>query len=141
MSTERVIHLASQVRERANALIVAELERRGAAGLAPSHGAILVQLYRQGPLPMNRLASLIGRKKNTLTSLIAKLEALGYVARQPDPKDSRVSLIAPTDQALRFRRDFEEISRLLLDKAWGDMPPDQREALVRGLEQVANNLG
>ncbi len=141
MSTERVIHLASQVRERANALIVAELERRGAAGLAPSHGAILVQLYRQGPLPMNRLASLIGRKKNTLTSLIAKLEALGYVARQPDPKDSRVSLIAPTDQARRFRRDFEEISRLLLDKAWGAMPPDQREALVRGLEQVANNLG
>lgn len=141
MSTERVIHLASQVRERANALIVAELARRGAAGLAPSHGAILVQLYRQGPLPMNRLASLIGRKKNTLTSLIAKLEALGYVARQPDPRDSRVSLIAPTDQALRFRRDFEEISRLLLDKAWGDMPQDQREALVRGLEQVANNLG
>lgn len=141
MSTEAIIHLAAQVRERANALIVSELERRGAAGLAPSHGAILVQLYRQGPLPMNRLASLIGRKKNTLTSLIAKLEALGYVARQPDPQDSRVSLIAPTDQALRFRRDFEEISRLLLDKAWGAMPQDQREALVRGLEQVANNLG
>jgi DNA-binding MarR family transcriptional regulator len=141
MSTEAIIHLAAQVRERANALIVSELERRGAAGLAPSHGAILAQLYRQGPLPMTRLARLIGRKKNTLTSLIAKLEALGYVASQPDPGDSRVRLIAPTAKALAFRRDFEEISRLLLDKAWGDMPRDQRQALVRGLEQVANNLG
>lgn len=141
MSTEAIIHLAAQVRERANALIVAELERRGAASLAPSHGAILAQLYRQGPLPMNRLANLIGRKKNTLTSLIAKLEALGYVTRQPDPQDSRVHLIAPTDKALAFRRDFDEISRLLLERAWGDMPRDQRQALVRGLEQVANNLG
>jgi hypothetical protein len=71
MSTEAIIHLAAQVRERANALIVAELERRGAAGLAPSHGAILVQLYRQGPLPMTRLVGLIGRKKNTLTATVA----------------------------------------------------------------------
>jgi len=34
-----------------------------------------------------------------------------------------------------------EISHLLLERAWGDMPRDQRQALVRGLEQVANNLG
>ncbi|MFH1057934.1 MAG: MarR family transcriptional regulator [Pseudomonadota bacterium] len=140
MNTDAVIQLASQVRERANALIVAELERRGAAGLAPSHGAILVQLYRQGPLPMHRLARLIGRKKNTVTSLVGKLESLGYVSRQADPGDSRVTLVAPTDKASAFRTDFEEISCLLLRRAWGGMPPDQREALVRGLEQMAENL-
>ena len=67
MKTDRVISLISRVRELANKLIADQLDQRGVTGIVSSHGDILVQLYRNGPLPMNRLASLIGRKKNTLT--------------------------------------------------------------------------
>ncbi|MCB2186245.1 MAG: MarR family transcriptional regulator [Deltaproteobacteria bacterium] len=140
MSTEHIVALIGSVRARAHELISRELERRGHGRLAPSHGAILVLLYKQGPLPMGALAQAIDRRKNTVTSLVGKLEAAGYVRRQPSPEDQRVSLVALTEQGEAFRADFDAVSEKLLRTIWGDMPPSQREALVAGLEQLLANL-
>jgi MarR family transcriptional regulator, organic hydroperoxide resistance regulator len=141
MQTDAVIDRIARIRERANAFILAELARRGIAGLVPSHGGILAQLFRQGEVSMGRLAVLIDRKKNTVTTLVRKLEAAGYVACEKDPEDSRVVLVRPTAKALALRPDFEAISRALLSRVWGDMTEAQRQALMAGLEQVAANLG
>lgn len=139
--TDHVIALVSGIRERANALICAELERRGHPGLVPSHGAILAALYDQGALPMGALARTIDRKKNTLTVLVKKLEEAGYVRRLPSPADSRVTRIALTAKGEAFRTDFAAVSETLLAAVWGDMTPAQREGLVAGLERVRRNLG
>lgn len=141
MNTEHVVALIGRVRERANALIIAELEKHGHEGLAPSHGAILHTLFSRGPMPMGALAEAIGRRKNTVTTLVRKLEEAGYVVRMPSREDSRVMLVSPSTRALDARADFEGISRTLLDAVWGDMPQADRETLVKGLETVLQNLG
>lgn len=141
MDSNAIIHLASRLRARANEIIAQELAQRGIRGLAPSHGAILVQLYRHGPLPMQRLAQLIGRKKNTVTTLARKLETLGYLERQADPQDSRVSLLALTPQGRAFQPVMDQISRAVLARLWGSMPQEQRQALADGLGQLIENLG
>jgi DNA-binding MarR family transcriptional regulator len=141
MATDHVVSLISRIRDRANALIVSELMRRGHPGLAPSHGAILARLYAAGPTAMGTLAASIGRKKNTVTVLVRKLEEAGYVQRQVSGLDSRVSLVALTEKGEAFRKDFQEISDLLLTGVWGGMAATQREALVAGLERLLNNLG
>lgn len=141
MDTDAVIDRIARIRAGANAFLVAELRRRGVAGLVPSHGGILAHLYRLGGLPMGRLAGLIGRKKNTVTTLVRKLEAAGYVVCDRDPADSRVVIARPTAKAEAFRPQFEAISRELLDRVWGDMPEAERQALMAGLERLAANLG
>jgi DNA-binding MarR family transcriptional regulator len=141
MPTHAVIDRIARIREKANAFLVAELARRGVPGLVPSHGSILARLYLHGPLPMGRLAALIGRKKNTVTTLVRKLEAAGYVSCGRDAGDSRVVLVAPTAKAEAFRPDFEAISRALLARVWGDMPESARLALMAGLERLEANLG
>ncbi|OLN26166.1 Transcriptional regulator, MarR family [Desulfovibrio sp. DV] len=141
MPTDHVVSLISRVREKANALIVAQLERRGHPDLAPSHGAILATLYACGPVPMGVLAKSIDRKNNTLTVLVRKLESAGYVCRQAAPSDSRVALIALTPKGEGFRKDFQEISDTLLAAVWGTMEDTSKEALVAGLERVLANLG
>ncbi len=141
MATEHVIALIGGIREKANGLISAELKRRGHPGLAPSHGAILAQLYQRGPLPMGALARAIRRQKNTVTTLVGKLERAGYVRRLASDSDQRVSMIALTEKGEAFRADFLAISETLLAKAWGDMGQPQREELVAGLERLLANLG
>lgn len=141
MNTDGVIELIARIHERANELITLELDRRGASGLVPSHGSIFAKLYEHGPLPMNRLATLIGRKKNTVTTLVRKLEAAGFVVRRDDPADSRVTLIALTPKAEAFKPEFLAISRILLSRMWGDMDVAERESLSAGLKKVASNLG
>lgn len=141
MKTEHVVALVGRVREQANALLIAQLKKYGHDGLAPSHGALLHTLFSRGTMPMGALAEAIGRQKNTVTTLVHKLEAAGYVVREPSQEDSRVTLVSLTDKALAARADFESISRTLLDAAWGNMPQHEREALVQGLETVLHNLG
>jgi len=140
MHTGQIIHLISMIHDRAGELIRAELDRRGPAGLVPSHGAILAMLFAHGPLPMNALAQGIGRRKNTVTTLVRKLEDAGFVQRSTDPADSRVTMVALTDRGEAFRTDFAETSGRLLAKVWGDMDQARRRELVVGLEKILANL-
>jgi len=141
MRSVMVIDLIARIHERADAFLVAELRRRGLTGLVPSHGSILAALYRFGPLPMGRLAACIRRKKNTVTTLVRKLAAAGYVACRKDPDDSRVTLVCPTAKAEAFREEFAVISQVLVDRAWGEMPEVDRQAVMAGLEGLEANLG
>ena len=141
MNTEGAISLVSQVRKAANRLLADQLAKRGITGIVPSHGNILVNLYRHGPLPMNRLAALIGRKKNTLTVLVRKLEKAGFVKLAKDSRDHRMTLVELTPKGRELEGDFQEISRLALETFWGDMPPGEREALIKSLEKIKANLG
>ena len=138
--TNHVAALIGNIHRQVDMLIRDELDRRGHPGLVPSHGAILARLYEQGPLPMGVLAESIGRKKNTVTVLVKKMEQAGYVQRAPYPEDSRVTLISLTEKGEGFRKDFEEVSAVLLGRIWGDMDQVRKEDLVAGLERVLANL-
>jgi len=140
MQTEHVIDLISRLRGRANEHIAAELTRLNHPGLAPSHGAILAALSALGAQPMSSLAENIGRRKNTVTALVRKLKAAGYVSTRRDAQDSRVTLVALTRKGEALRTDFDAVSRALLVRTWGGMDASRREALVAGLEELLHNL-
>ena len=140
MKTDHIVALISRIREQANNLLVAELAKSGHAGLAPSHGAILHALAERGPMPMSALAEAIGKQKNTVTTLVGKLEQAGYVVKSPSHDDSRVTLVSLSDKALAARSDFAAISQTLLSAVWGDMTQAEKETLVQGLEKILRNI-
>jgi DNA-binding MarR family transcriptional regulator len=45
-----------------------------------------------------------------------------------------------TPKGRRIQKDFEEISRALLNKLYGDMSEKDRERLVRQLDRIEANL-
>lgn len=62
-----------------------------AAGLS-----VLGLLHRHGALAPSEVAAHEGVRQQTLTRLLADLEAAGLVRRQPDPADARRSLLSLT---------------------------------------------
>ena len=50
--------------------------------------------------------------KSTMTGVIARMEAAGWVRRTPDPRDRRNALLTPTDVgaelAVRFERELRD---------------------------------
>ena len=140
MKTDHIVALVSRIREQANSLLVAELAKKGHTGLAPSHGAILHVLSDRGSMHMSALAEAIGKQKNTVTTLVNKLEKAGYVVKSPSPDDSRVTMVSLSDKALAARSDFAAISQTLLNAVWADMPQAEKESLVLLLEKVLRNI-
>jgi len=140
MKSDKAISYISRIRDRANEVIAEQLAQRGVKGLVASHGDILFQLFQHGSLPMNQLALRIGRKKNTLTVLAQKLAGAGYVNLMKSSEDGRVTMVELTEKGKSFQGQFLEISRILLNKVWGDMPFEEREMLASGLEKILKNL-
>jgi len=135
-----IAHIIAQLRNKINDYIIARLADEGVHGLVPSHGAIFIVLYHDGPQSMQVLSEKIKRDKSTMTVLIRKLETQGYVSREPDVTDRRVSVIHLTEKGFRFRVLFERISDELIDKIWGDTPHKERRRLDEDLKRMLERI-
>ena len=105
-----ILSLISKIHEKGNRFIIEALKNNGAEGLVPSHGDILVCLYKNGKMTMKDIADCIHRTKPTVTVLVDKLEKLGYLKREISEKDSRYTNIVLTQKGENFKATFEKIS-------------------------------
>lgn len=130
-----------RIREKANALVEKELKNRGIKGIVPAHGSVLFFLFRQSkPVAIKAVVEDVRRVKSTVTVMMDTLEKHGYVRRLPCETDSRVTYVELTPKGRRLQKDFEQISRALLSKLYGDMSDKDRERLVKQLERIEGNL-
>lgn len=135
-----IISLISRIHKRCEQAIYAQLKSRGYEDLAPTHGEVLYAVLIQGAMPMQQLSQIIHRDKSTVTALVNKLQALGYVERRKGQLDSRQWWVAPTPKADVFKEDFVAISQQLLKNLYGDMPDKERLQLVNSLAQICQRL-
>lgn len=136
-----IVGQIARIREKANALIESELKDRRIKGIVPAHGPVLAFLLRQNePVPIKAVAESVRRVKSTMTVTIGTLEKHGYLRKLPCETDSRVTYVELTAKGRRLRKDFEEISRALMDKVYGDMSENDREQLIRQLDAIEANL-
>ena len=101
-SASRTAHAAIRLRA-----TIAHLGRGLRAEAAPDGpGAaklgVLGHLYRSGPMTPTRLAASERVRLQTLTRLLAELEAERLVVRKPDPQDARRSLLSLTQAGVRL---------------------------------------
>ena len=76
----------------------------------------MVALWEEDAQTVSGLGDKLFLESNTLTPLLKKLEAMGYVRRQRDPKDERQVVISLTETGRRLR---EKGSSAALMKACG----------------------
>lgn len=135
-----VAHNIALLRNGINAFLMARLTEEGVAGLAPSHGAVLVALYEGGAQPMKTICDRVNRDKSTLTVLARKLESLGYIRREADKDDSRVTILRLTEKGIAFRALFERISEELRRTLWGRASEREKEAFCRQLLEMTKRM-
>ena len=108
-----ILSLISKIHEKGNRFIIEELKNNGVEGLVPSHGDILVYLYKNNKMTMKDIANCIHRTKPTVTVLVDKLEKLGYLKRAASDKDSRSTYVILTQKGEDFKATFDQISNNL----------------------------
>jgi DNA-binding MarR family transcriptional regulator len=141
MDTRGIVGQIARIREQANLLIERELRKRSVTGIVPAHGSVLVFLFQQSePVPIKMVVERVRRAKSTVTAMLNTLERHGYVRKLACETDNRVTYIELTQKGRRFRKDFDDISKLLLDRLYGDISLKYRERLVQQLEQIEQNL-
>lgn len=140
MRKNNAIALMSRIREQANKLIVRELRQRGVEGIVPSHGEIMVHLFAAEKCTMQNLAKQINRTKPTVTVLIEKLVACGYVVKEKSAEDNRVTLIKLTAKGWELKPIFEVISAKMNAIVYQGLCEEEAEMLEKVLTQINGNL-
>ena len=133
---KEMLSLVSKIHEKGNRFIIEELKNNGAKGLAPSHGDILVCLYKNGKMTMKDIADSIHRTKPTVTVLIDKLEKLGYLKRVASDEDSRFTNIVLTQKGEDFKVIFEKISKDLNKMLYKNLSLEESELIEKLLRKV-----
>jgi DNA-binding MarR family transcriptional regulator len=72
------------------------LRQQDQSGLAPTLGAALATIAREGPLTLGELASREQVTAPSVTKIVEKLEARGFVSRKPHATDRRVCRVQIT---------------------------------------------
>ncbi|MBE7683812.1 MULTISPECIES: MarR family winged helix-turn-helix transcriptional regulator [Paenibacillus] len=140
MPKYNAIALIARIRDHVNKRIVQELEQHDVTGIVPSHGDILMFLYREDSLSIKMLAERVHRTQPTVTVLVNKLEKLGYVERSKSAEDSRVTLIRLTERGQQLKPIFEQVSETIQDMVYGGMTDEQAEQLESLLIGIVHKL-
>ena len=109
-------------------------------GLHPGQEALLLELARTGPMIQAQLSEALGCEPPSVTIMIRKLEASGYVRREPAPTDKRASIVALTDSGRAMAERVKELWCDLADEAVAGLPAETVAALPDILEAVIVNV-
>ena len=130
----------SRIREKANKLIISELEKHGIEGIVPSHGEILFHLFGGNTYTMKELAEKIHRTKPTVTVLIDKLVDYGYVTKEKSLEDNRVTFIKLTEKALQLEPAFQDITAKLNSLVYCGLTDQESMQLEKMLYIIHQNF-
>jgi DNA-binding MarR family transcriptional regulator len=101
---------------------------------------LLWELHRLGPSTQRTLATTLKVSPRNVTGLVDALEASGYVARTPHPKDRRAILVTLTDQGSQTMAQMEHERNHIAAELVADLDTEQQDRLRQGLDSIVARL-
>jgi MarR family transcriptional regulator for hemolysin len=101
---------------------------------------IVARLKLRDGMTQTELASLLDIEPMTLSRHLDRMEAAGLVERRACPNDRRARRVVVTDKARELVEPMRARALAVYEEAQAGLSPEQREALVLGLNTVIANL-
>ena len=140
ISDANFLYIITNIRQRLLRFLSRELAEKGIEGIAPSYGDILFALDRKGTLTMQEVAKHTIKDKSTVSSVINKLESLGYIAKERDATDGRYTNLILTEKAGKLRPVLFAISKKMNMKLFEGFSEEEKQTLFRLMEKLYRNL-
>jgi DNA-binding MarR family transcriptional regulator len=101
---------------------------------------VLLTFSRTGALPMAKIGERLMVHPTSVTNTVQRLEAAGFVTREPNPRDGRGTLARVTD---RGREVVDKVTGELMaaDFGLGALDERERELLVELLRSIRLSAG
>lgn len=109
--------------------------------LGPTATAALASVRHRGPFTLGELAVSEHVSPPTMSKVVEKLEARGYVSRETDPDDRRVSRVTCTDAGSRYLEATRAARTEWLAARLADLSADERRRLAGTIEVLEHLAG
>ena len=105
-----------------------------------AQGRIMFALWQADGISINELGQKTQLKKSTLTSMLDRLENMGYLRRQRCSKDRRKILIKRTSKDKNLERRYVEVSQKLTEIFYKGFSKSEINRFEKDLAKILDNL-
>jgi DNA-binding MarR family transcriptional regulator len=109
-------------------------------GLHPGQETILFALHEHGPLSQVQLAEQAGCEPPSITGMVRKLQAAGFVDRHQAPTDARSQIVELTAAGQTLIPRLEAAWVEIAERATAGLSPGQLTEIGHGLRLLADHL-
>ena len=107
-------------------------------GLGPADHKCLDLLVERGSMTGSQLAAITGLTTGAITGVVNRLEAAGYVQRQPDPDDRRKQVLTPVPERIQEIQDVFRSVRPAPETLVEGFDADQLAAIAEFLARASD---
>jgi len=132
--------LISQIKQVSGRIFEKLLDRAGVDAFNGAQGRILYILWQQDGIPIAELSKKTGLAKNTLTSMLDRMEQSGLLRRGYDPADRRQIRISLTEQAQALRSEYDAVSRSMSEIFYAGLKDEEILTFETTLRRILENL-
>jgi DNA-binding MarR family transcriptional regulator len=120
--------------------IFTKLLKKHEIEINPSQGRIMFVLWRKDKITIQELAKKTSLSKTSLTSMLDRIESMGYIKRVPSKTDRRKILIELTEKDRALQEKYVQVSNEMTEIFYQDMLDEDITKFEDNLQILYNNL-
>lgn len=132
--------LITQIKQVQGRVFNSLLQKAGIEEFNGAQGRILYVLWQEDNLPIVELSRRTGLAKTTLTSMLDRMEAKGFLERAADRQDRRALRIVLTPKAKALSDKYQEVSDEMNRIFYENFTEEEMDIFERFLEKILKNL-
>jgi len=134
------LYTITNIRQRLFRFLEDRLIEEKIQDIAPSYGDILFVLEQKGTITMLELAKHTIKDKSTVSSVVNKLEAGGYITKEKDSEDARYTKLSLTPKAKEIQNVLMKMSDEMNQKLFKGLSSAEKAIFFELLGKIYNNV-
>ena len=131
--------LMAKIRQVGERIFLRKMKDSGVE-INPAQGRIMFALWRSDGVAIQELAQKTQLGKSTLTSMLDRLEAMGYVRRQRSDRDRRRILIFRTEKDRALEKKYVELSEKMTELWYEGFAETEINQFETSLQKILDNV-
>jgi len=132
--------LIAKIHQITNRMFTHMLRDYGIEELNPGQGRILFALWQKDDIPIRELSIKTQLTKSTLTTMLKRLETAGFLTRNSDEDDERITKVRLSEKSKKLQEKYVEVSKKMTEVFYGTLTNEEIDDFEGYLRHILKNL-
>lgn len=132
--------LIAKIHQITNRMFTQMLKNYGIGELNSGQGRILFALWQEDNIPIRELSVKTQLTKSTLTTMLKRLEAAGFLTRNSDEDDERITNVKLSEKSKKLQKKYVEVSKKMTEVFYRTLTEEDIDQFEGYLRRILNNL-